>query len=108
MSYSLDFRKRVMKIKKEKNLTFEKTCKRFGVGMRSLFRWQRNIEPKLTRNKPATKIDMERLKKDVKRNPDAYLFERAKRFEVSVTGIFYAIRRLNISYKKNSVPPASG
>lgn len=106
MSYSLDFRKRVMKVKEEKHLTFEKTCKRFDVGIRSLFRWQRDIEPKLTRNKPATKVDMKGLKEDVKKNPDAYLFERAGRFGVSVTGIFYALRRLNVSYKKNSVSPA--
>lgn len=103
MSYSLDFRKHVMKIKKEKKLTFEKTSKRFGIGIRSLFRWQREIEPKLNRNKPATKVDMEGLKQDVQKNPEAYLSERAKRFGVSVTGIFYALRRLNISYKKNSV-----
>lgn len=107
MSYSLDFRKRVMKIKEEKNLTFEKTSKRFGVGIRSLFRWQKEIEPKLTRNKPATKVDMEGLKNDVKKNPDAYLSERAERFGVSVTGVFYALRRLHITYKKNSVSPKS-
>lgn len=106
MSYSLDFRKRVMKIKEEKNLTFEKTSKKFGVGIRSLFRWQKEIEPKLTRNKPPTKVDMERLRDDVKKHPDAYLSERAERFGVSVTGIFYALRRLGISYKKNSVSPS--
>ena len=107
MSYSLDFRKRVMKIKKEKNLTFEKTSKRFGIGMRTLFRWHNRLEPMETRNKPATKVDMERLKQDVQKEPDAYLSERAERLGVSVTGIFYALRRLNFSNKKNSVSPKS-
>lgn len=103
MCYSLDFRKRVMKIKEEKDLTFEKTSKRFNIGIRTLFRWQKEIAPKMKRNKPATKVDMKALEEDVKKNPDIYLSERAERFGISVSGIFYALRRLNVSYKKNSV-----
>jgi transposase len=101
MTYSLDFRKRVMEIKEEKNLTFEKTAERFGVCIRTLFRWQKRIEPKLKRDKPATKIDMDKLREDVKCYPDAYLSERADRLNASITGIFYALIRLGISYKKN-------
>jgi len=107
MTYSLDFRERIMKIKEEEDLTFEKTSKRFGIGIRTLFRWQRDIEPKTTRNKPATKIDMCKLKADVEKNPDAYLSERAEHFDVSISCIFYALKRLDISYKKNSVSPKS-
>lgn len=102
MAYSLDFRKRVMKIKEKDNLTFEKTSERFGVGLRTLFRWQNRIEPKITRDKPAVKIDMEKLKEDVKKYPDAFQYERAERFGVSQWGIGLALRRLNFSYKKNS------
>lgn len=96
-----------MAIKKEKNLTFEKASKRFGIGIRTLFRWQNRLEPMETRNKPATKIDMERLQQDVKKEPDAYLCERAERLGASITGIFYALQRLKISHKKNSVSPKS-
>lgn len=103
MSYSLDFRQRVFAIKDKKNLTFEATSKRFNIGIRTLFRWQQKIEPKKNRNKPATKINMEKLEKDVQKKPDDYLSERAERFGVSVSGIFYALQRLKISYKKNSV-----
>ena len=101
MAYSMDFRHRVFKIKEEKNLTFEKTSERFGVNIRTLFRWQRDIDYKKTRNKPATRIDMDKLRKDVDNYPDAYLCERAERFKVSITGMFYALKRLNITYKKN-------
>lgn len=101
MAYSLDFRKRVMRIREVDNLTFEKTSERFGVGIRTLFRWQNRIEPKTTRNKPAVKIDMEKLKEDVKKHPDSFQYERAKRFGVSQWGIGLALRRLNFSYKKN-------
>jgi transposase len=103
MAYSLDFRKRVFDIKQKENLSFAKASKRFGIGIRTLFRWQKCIEPKTKRNKPATKIDMRTLQQDVKQHPDAYLSERAERFDVSISCVFYALRRLNISLKKNSV-----
>ena len=102
MAYSLDFRKKVLQIKEDENLTFGKTSERFGVGMRTLFRWQNRIEPKMTRNKPAVKIDMEKLRLDIKKYPDAFQYERAERFNVSQWGIGLALRRLEITYKKNS------
>lgn len=105
MAYSLDFRKRVLQIKKDGNLTFEKTSERFGVGIRTLFRWQNRIEPKLKRNKPAVKINMEKLAADVKKHPDAFQYERAERFGVSQWGIGLALRRLKITYKKNPESP---
>jgi len=102
MCHSLDFRKRVMRLKEMEGLTFEATSRRFGIGIRTLFRWQLRIEPKMQRNKPATKIDMEALKKDVEESPDAYLHERGERFGVSGSCIFYALKRLGVNYKKNS------
>ena len=108
MSYSIDYRQRVFEIKEREGLTFEETMKRFGVGTATLFRWQKRMEPREKRNKPATKIDMERLKKDVKKRADAYLMERAERFQVSVSGMYYALRRLGVSYKKNSASPQGG
>lgn len=100
MAYSYDFRKRVMKIKEDKNLTFEATAKRFGVNIRTLFNWSNRIKPKTTRDKPATKIDMEKLAKDIRKYPDSFQHERAERFNMSTSGIFYALQRLGISYKK--------
>lgn len=103
MSYSLDFRLHVFKVKKNEKLTFEETSKRFSIPIRTLFRWQNRIEPKTKRNKPSTKIDMNTLYKDVKDNPDHYQYERAKTFGVSQSAIFYALKRLNISNKKNTI-----
>ena len=102
MSYSLDFRKQVFKIKKKENLSFESVSERFGISVRTLFRWHNRLEPQTTRNKPATKIDMEALKKHVEDYPDAYQYERAAVLGVSPNCILYALRRLNISHKKNS------
>ena len=100
MTYSTDFRQQALKIKAQDNLSFEATAKRFGIGKASLVRWSKQIEAKKTRNKPATKIDMEALRQDVELNPDAYQYERAERFGVSQTGICYALKRLGISRKK--------
>ncbi|MBB4034849.1 transposase [Dysgonomonas hofstadii] len=107
MSYSLDFRQQVFKIKNQENLIFEETGERFGVPIRTLFRWQQRIEPKSKRNKPSTKINMDALAKDVEDNPDDYQYERAKKFGVGQSTIFYALKRLEISNKKNAVPSQS-
>ena len=101
MTYSLDFRKKVLKIRAEESLSIEEVAIRFGVGKASVMRWLIDIEPKKKRNKPATKIDMEALKKDVEANPDSYQYERAARFNMSKTGIRSALIRLKLSYKKN-------
>ncbi|MCF7568780.1 IS630 transposase-related protein [Sabulilitoribacter arenilitoris] len=103
MAYSLDFRRQVFKVKQKDQLTFQELSDRFGIPIRTIFRWQQRIEPKNKRNKPSTKIDMEALRKDVQDYPDRYQYERAKVFGVSQSAIFYALQRLNISYKKNAI-----
>ena len=104
MTYSVDFREKVLLIKQKESYSFAKAAKRFDIGKASLVRWTKNIESKKTRNKPATKIDMEALKKDVEVYPDAYQYERAKRFNVSQMGIAHALKRLGVTYKKNPKP----
>lgn len=100
MAYSLDFRKQVFKIQKKENLTDQQVSHRFGISLRSLQRWKNRIDPITKRNRPATKIDMEALKKDVEQNPDAFQYERAAKFGVSKSGISSALKRLKISHKK--------
>ena len=105
MTYSRDFRNRVLKLRTQENLSMAEVAKRFGVGLASVMRWSKTIESKLTRNKPATKIDMEALKRDVEQYPDAYQHERALRLKVSKNCVRCALNRLNVTYKKN--PAAS-
>jgi hypothetical protein len=85
----------------EKKLTLKEAAERFGVGSVSVSRWQKNLEPILTRNKPAIKIDRDALAKDLADYPDSYLYERAERFAVSVSGICSAMKRLGFSRKKS-------
>ena len=102
VSLVIDFRKKVLKIREKRKLSIEETAKMFEIGTATIQRWLKKIEPCKTRNKPATKIDMETLKDDISRYSDSYNWERAKRLGVSTTCIFYALKRLKISYKKNS------
>lgn len=108
MTYSIDFRRKALLIKKQEELSFEATAKRFGVSQSSVFRWSKHIKAQRTRYKPATKIDMEALKREVEISPEAYQYERAERLGVSRRGIGYALPRLGISRKKNVLTSASG
>jgi transposase len=101
MTYSVDFRKKVLDIKEKEGLSFAKVAERFSIGIASVVRWTKNIDAKIKRNKPATKIDMELLKKDIEEYPDAYQYERGERLGVSAMGIGHALKRLGVTYKKN-------
>jgi len=107
MTYETSFRKQVFKIKEQEKLTYQQTSKRFGINIRTLFRWKQKPIDTQRRNKPATKINMEALKKDIDHRPDDYNYERAARFKVSTQAIWAAMRRLKISHKKNSKTPNS-
>ena len=107
MTYETSFRKQVFKIKEKEKLTYEQTSKRFGINIRTLFRWKHKPIDTQRRNKPATKINMAGLKKDIDNRPDDYNDERAARFKVSTHAIWAAMRRLKISHKKNSKTPTS-
>lgn len=100
--YTLQMRKKLLKIKVEEKLSIRKVAKRFGISPTTVFKWTKEIEVKIRRTKRARKIDMESLKKDVEENPDKYQYERADKFGVSQRGIGYALKRLCVSYKKNT------
>ena len=102
MTYSIDFRRKVLSVREKEGLTIAQVAARFGVGVASVTRWIKRVDPHRTRNKPTTKIDMAALAKDVIDYPDAFQYERAERLGVSRQGIYYALKRLNVSYKKNA------
>lgn len=108
MTYSLDFRKKVLATKEKEGFSFEEAAKRFDISKAVLFRWSKKIEPKKTRNKRAIKIDMDALRKDIEQYPDSYCYERAARLGASPTGIRDAGYRLGVSYKKNLKPSQDG
>lgn len=108
MTYSVDFRKKVLRTKVKQGLSFQKVAARFCISKAAVVRWSRNLESVNKRNKPWKKLDQEKLKKDIEEFPDSYSSERAQRLGVSASGIRYAKKRLGISYKKNLKSSQSG
>jgi transposase len=108
MTYSLDFRLKVLSVKEKESLSFAETAERFCVGLASIVRWSKRPEPQKRRYKAPTKINMEALKEDIALYPDAYQYERAERLHISKAGIWYALKRLRVTYKKNSQSSQGG
>ena len=106
MTYSLDMRQQVLKIRREEGLSMAQVARRFGVGVASVMRWSNNIEC-IKKRKRSTKIDIEALKCDVEQYPDAYQFERATRLGVGEHCVRYALKLLNVTYKKNATASKS-
>ncbi|TYP90180.1 transposase [Nitrosomonas communis] len=69
MTYPISFRRKVLSVREKENLTIAQVAKRFCIGVASVTRWIKTPDPKTTRNKPATKINMEMLAQDIKNYP---------------------------------------
>jgi transposase len=106
--YSLDFRRKVLQVKEKEKLSLAKVSKRFGIGLNTVMRWSKVIKAKAKWDRPAFKIDNEALRSDIKSYPDSYCYERAARLGVSKNGIWHALKRLEITYKKKSAASQGG
>jgi len=104
MSYSIDFRRKVLSVQIEDKLSNSDVVNRFKLGVATVVRWRRRLEI-LPRLNKAIKIDTDKLRADVIKYPDAYHYERANMFRVSETGMLRALRRLGIKYKKTLLNP---
>lgn len=108
MTYSVDFRRKVFEVKEKEGLSFSEVAERFAIGRNTVFMWSKKLFPQIGRNKPATKIDMEALKRDIDTHPDAYQIERAERLGVSKSCVYFALKRLEVTYKKKPRASQSG
>lgn len=106
MTYDIKFRRHVLATRDKESLSFAQVAARFNLSIKTVFSWSKRLAPKLTRNKPASKIDMLELVADVEKYPDAYQYERAERLGVTQRCVGYALKRLGVTYKKNSETPA--
>lgn len=93
MTYSLDYRKKVLSVREREGLSIEEAARRFDVGTATLTRWLRHLEPKAKRACSSPKLPKELVLAEVERYPDAYQFERAARLGVSTSGIATALQR---------------
>lgn len=105
-SYSVDLRERVLQYL-EKNKNREAASRLFQVGIATIYRWlalkkeKGNVEP-LSRPYAYKKIDDQKLIDYIEKNPDHFLSEIAKHFNLTVQAVFYALKRLKITRKKSS------
>ena len=81
-------------------MTIREAALFYGLSTSTIYSWQQNLVPKTKRNKAPTKIPDDALIEDVKKYPDDYNYERARRLNCSKTGIFNALKRLGISKKR--------
>ena len=80
-----------MRIKEQEGLSFARVAERFSVGVASVKRWSKRVEPKQHERKKIRKIDLKKLAQDVEKYPDAYQYERADRFDVCPKAIWQAL-----------------
>jgi transposase len=101
MTYSSDFRSKVLSVRQSEGLSIREVGKRFQIGSATVIRWLKRIEAcqSVPRRR---KLDKMALEQDVKQSPDAYQYERAARFGVSQAAIGCALRKLGLTYKKNA------
>lgn len=109
MAYSLDMRQRALELLEE-GKTKTEVSEILGVGRSSLLRWEKRaskgelaaIYPKV---RGGFRVDDEKLKAYVAKHPDAYQSEIAEAIDAKENTVCKALKRLNISRKKNSAIP---
>ena len=99
MAYSKDFKQLVLS-KLAQGMTTREVAQEFGIALSTVVYWKRPQTEKKAQQRTARKISQTALLADVARYPDAYGYERAKRFNCSASGIYKALKRCNITYKK--------
>ena len=106
MSYSSDLRKCVLDFVNTGGSKAE-ASRQFGVSRGIIYEWL-NAEAPLTSQKPGPRgprcLDYQALRQHVSDFPDATQNERAAHFGVSRQGIWYALKKLNITRKKRRRP----
>ena len=103
--YNMHFIKKVLS--QRTKLSIRNLAEKYDIGTTTIQEWLKGNFPKGTRNKPNLKLDIEKLKQDVIDYPDAYQSERAERLGVSEACVWYNLKKLSITYKKNSTTPQS-
>ena len=101
MTYSIDYRKQVLS-SIDNGLTVREAAAFYKLSTSTIHSWRQILEPEKGQDKAPTKIPDDALLQDVKAYPDDYQYERANRLGCSKTGIHHALKRLNISQKKDT------
>ena len=105
--YSMDYRMRAVAYKDEGH-TFKELKGIFKIPAQTYYQWKGKLkngyyETKIIRERKR-KIGKDELKQAVAKKPDACLHELADKFNCTESAVFYALKRLKITRKKNVLP----
>jgi transposase len=106
-SYSIALRERAIKFVEAENGSPKEACAVLGIHSSTLTKWLKRyrqtgeIAPRPRHNYRTQKVDIEALKQNIRINPDATLPELAVSFGVFPSTIFYHLKKLGITRKKN-------
>ena len=102
MAYSLDLRQKVIRFIENKG-SRNQAVHCFGIGLSTLKRWLKrpDLRPKKTGPRNAHKLNLIELQKNLDATPEATLAELSQPFGVSQQAIFYALKKQQITRKKN-------
>ena len=103
MSHSIDLRRRVLAYVEGGGSKAE-AARLYKVGRTRIYEWLKhkdNLSPQKPGPKGSHKIDLDRLRNQIRQKPDATLHELAIHHKVHYSTIHYALKRLNVTRKKN-------
>ena len=100
-NYSQKFRDEVLSVRNTSKISITALADLFGIASLTVFRWIHKPIITKRRGRCPTKINMIDLKNNVIEYPDLYLHERKKIFNVSMGGLYGALKRLNVVKKPN-------
>jgi len=101
MKYDLSFRKHVLQVKECEGLSIRAIASLFRMSPNTVYLWTKSLSP-LPRIVKPYKINEKQLMEDVRNHPDAFLHERGSRLGVTGQCVRYALKRLGVTYKKNT------
>jgi transposase len=109
MAFEIMYRKRAVEYMIEEGHTESETAKVCKVGTTSLKRWKKDVKNSGlptskydTKNRKPRKLPEQEVRAHVKAEPDALIKERAAHFGCSRSGMSKALRRYNITKKKDA------
>jgi transposase len=107
MAYSIDFRERALAYMDEGH-TCDELYEAFKIPPTTLLSWRKllsetgSLKPQYRKTRSG-KTDKEKLLQAIEEMPDAYLSELAKPFGCTEQAVFYALKKLDVTVKKNSI-----
>ena len=110
MAYSEDYRRRAIEYMDEGH-TYAELYEALKIHPPRIAEWRKllaetgSLKPQYKKTRKS-KIDIEKLEQALERKPDAYLEELAQPFGCTPQAVHYALKRIEITVKKNNIPTA--